>query len=893
MIAPEQRELAQRLFEGALQRTSDQRRSYLEDACPSDPRLREDVLRMVAYHEADTEFLEEPVVVQLLTGPVLEKGDLVNGRYRIVRQLGAGGMGEVYEAVDIAHPQHPERVALKTIRRDLAAIPNSSGRLHREIQLAHKVAHPNVCKIHHLDWDPRPEGNLLFLTMDLLEGETLWKRIHREGPLAAPAVLDIASQIAHGLDGAHREGVIHRDLKSANIMLVPRPDGTTRAVIMDFGLAAGEEEQGVTGSGTVAYMAPERLEGSPAGRSADLYSFGVILYEMVTGDLPFPTGTPLESRRTLPKAPSAFRRGAPRRWDRVILKCLDPKPENRYQQACAAADDLRFSPWPLVVAAVLVFALLSIPKVVPQLISMLTRPEAVAILPFETAGGSAPPTGLVDYIADELQRSPSIRRRWLIFSPSDARRARVTTGAQARAALGASYYMAGTLSAGDQSLTLTARLFRAGGSRPSASFQKTCRLDSVVCLQDGMVRAMGGLLVPQAFVPSPSPPISKEALPYYLQGLEYLRRDSLSYTQAIPWIEKAIALQPGAPQPRIALADAYLFRYRASTDKADLNLAGKILDEVMAVHAGMPEVRSSRGVVLRLQGQYEQAERELRIALQADPSNHTHHLRLAAVESAMGNEASAIAEFRKAIELQPRYWANYVDFGYFQYSHGRFGEAADLIEQLVAFAPNHAQGLAMLGGIYVDMRRNTDAERVSRRSCEIRPDRTCYVNLGVALERQWNYPEALKAYDRALASGPLSTMAYLNIANLHASLGEASQAHEFYLKAIEIAQQTLKANVQDSGTRAILAYCKAQAGDREGAQFEIGQALPSLSGVKNVQKYGVLTFESLGMRDQALETLRGVTPSVLADLETAQGTASLRQDPRYPQIAQEIRNRKE
>ena len=889
MITPQQRDLAQKLFEGALERSVDQRRRYLEDACPSDPQLREDVLRMVAGHEADTAFLEEPVLVQLLTSPMLEKGDLVKERFQIVKPLGAGGMGEVYEALDMAHEEHPERVALKTIRRDLAAMPESSARLHREIQLAHKVTHPNVCKIHHIDWDPRPEGSLLFLTMDLLEGETLWRRIRRDGPLEAPLIEDIASQIADGLDAAHAEGVIHRDLKSANVMLVPRPDGTTRAVIMDFGLAAGEEEQVATGSGTVCYMAPERLAGAASGRSADIYSFGVILYEMVTGHLPFP---PLEKRLALPKAPSAIRGGTPRRWDRAILKCLDPKPENRNERACTAADALHYSWWPLPVAAMVVATVLGILAFRPELKRLLTRPpEAVAILPFEVAGGSAPPAGLVDYVAEELHKNSSIRSKWLVFSPSDARRAKVTNAAQATAALGASYYLAGAMTGDDQSLTVTASLFRAGQSQPAASFQKTCRLDSVLCLQDGLVRAMGGLLAPQAFVPAPSPQISREALPYYLQGLEYLRRDSLSYGLAIPLLEKGIELQPGAPQLRVALADAYLLRYRASTDRADLNLAGKILEEVLVSQGGLPEVHASLGVVLRLKGQYEEAARELRIALQADPSNHITHLRLAAVETARGNDAAAIAEFQKAIELQPRYWGNYVDFGYFQFARGRLGEAAAQLEQLVAMAPDNAQGLAMLGGIYADMRRNADAERVSRRSCEILPDRTCYVNLGLSLERQWRYREAFEAYDRALASGPPSVMAYMNIANLHASLGEDPQAREFFLKAIGIAQQRLKANVQDGGTRAILAYCKAQTGDREGAQFELEQALPSLSLDKNVQKFGVLTYESLGMRDQALETLRAVTPDVLTDLESAPVAAPLRQDPRYPQIAQEIRDK--
>src|ERR1044071_2678427 len=149
-IRPEQRDLAQTLFEGARERRPEERASYLENACPSDPELRNCILRMIAFDEKDTTFLETPLLAHVLTAPLLEEGDLVDGRFRIIRLVGAGGMGEVYEAVDM---ELAGRVALKTVRRDLAGLSESSARLRSEIQLVHKIAHPNVCKIHYLGVD--------------------------------------------------------------------------------------------------------------------------------------------------------------------------------------------------------------------------------------------------------------------------------------------------------------------------------------------------------------------------------------------------------------------------------------------------------------------------------------------------------------------------------------------------------------------------------------------------------------------------------------------------------------------------------------------------------------------------------------------------------------------
>ena len=244
------------------------------------------------------------------------KGELLAGRFRIVRFVARGGMGEVYEAEDT---ELNERVALKTIRFEFAEEDRSAERFKREIQLARKVTHLNVCRtfdvFRHID--TRADGRTaetMFVSMELLTGETLRDRIRRGGKMTESEALPLVEQMAAGLDAAHRVGVVHRDFKSSNVILVPSehsPAGV-RAVITDFGLAHGLVPSGLslTGTqevvGTPAYMAPEQLNGGAITPATDIYALGVVMFEMLTGAVPFNTDNPLSTalkRLSEPAAP--------------------------------------------------------------------------------------------------------------------------------------------------------------------------------------------------------------------------------------------------------------------------------------------------------------------------------------------------------------------------------------------------------------------------------------------------------------------------------------------------------------------------------------------------------------------------------------------------------------
>jgi tetratricopeptide (TPR) repeat protein len=277
------------------------------------------------------------------------EGDLLCGRFRVERFIASGGMGELYAARDL---ELNEQVALKTIRSDIAADERIAQRFRREVQLARRVTHPNICRIFDL-FQHHPAGARTpvdFITMELLEGETLAERLHRAGRYSPEEALPIVSQLASALAAAHAVGVVHRDLKTSNVMLLPaRGSAGPRAVITDFGIAHrlkpyhdGHVTTALSGEvfGTPDYMAPEQIEGGAITPATDIYSFGIVIYEMLTGVRPFSEDTPIATalRRVSgppPRTPRELIPELPPSWDAVVMRCLARQPQRRFPDAAA------------------------------------------------------------------------------------------------------------------------------------------------------------------------------------------------------------------------------------------------------------------------------------------------------------------------------------------------------------------------------------------------------------------------------------------------------------------------------------------------------------------------------------------------------------------------------
>ncbi len=282
---------------------------------------------------------------------VFAAGDVIDGRYRIVRRVGKGGMGEVYEAEDL---EAERRVALKTVLPELLSNTKTLTRFQREIEFSQRVSHPNVLKIHGVfqthrvvDVEGRGREQLVApcLLMELLLGETVADLLQAGRTLTPEEARPLACQMAAGLAAAHRAGVIHRDLKPDNIFLVPQ-EGGTRVVLTDFGVARERDnkvtrEESLTASnvilGTAEYMAPEQLELEEASPASDIYTLGLVLFEMLTGRQPFEAETPLKVVfKRVQEDPPSPRRYLPDldpSWEQVILRCLQRKKEDRFPTA--------------------------------------------------------------------------------------------------------------------------------------------------------------------------------------------------------------------------------------------------------------------------------------------------------------------------------------------------------------------------------------------------------------------------------------------------------------------------------------------------------------------------------------------------------------------------------
>ena len=352
-MTPERWHRVTEIFHAVLDQPSSQAEAFLHGACGDDAELFAEVRGMLQEH-IRSGFLDQapPGAKPTAATPVFSAGQTVSGRYRIVRFLNRGGMGEVYEAEDL---ELKDRVALKTLLPAIAADTRMIARFKQEIQLSRKISHPNVCRVFDLARHPvegsSPETTF-FLTMEFLPGETLAARLDREGRMGCPAALPLMEQMAEALDAAHRSGIIHRDFKPSNVMLTPDGAGV-RAVVTDFGLARSfgpsprETTATATGNvmGTLDYMAPELLTGGAASLASDVYALGMVAYRMVGGALPFPSDTPLagailRSRVPVP-SPRSLAPDLDPKWERAILRALDPEPTRRFGRASEFVGALR------------------------------------------------------------------------------------------------------------------------------------------------------------------------------------------------------------------------------------------------------------------------------------------------------------------------------------------------------------------------------------------------------------------------------------------------------------------------------------------------------------------------------------------------------------------------
>jgi serine/threonine protein kinase/predicted negative regulator of RcsB-dependent stress response len=357
-------DLITKLFDAALDKPPSERMDFVHRECRGDLDLELQVRKLLAADERAGSFLEQPwlsaapVMLHLDDSPLLSPGSVISHRFEIVRMLGQGGMGQVYEAFDL---ELRERIALKAIRPEISSDPRAISRFRREVQLTRRVTHPNVCRTFDMDrhtvTKSGVQSEIMFLTMELLEGETLADLLRRTGRLRTVDALPLVLQMIEALSAAHSAKIVHRDFKPSNVLLTS--SGTAvRAVVTDFGLArilhlqeaspAESVAASFTGShellGTLVYMAPEQIESGEATVSSDIYSLGLVMFEMVAGRRPFfdpiPFGEAVKRIKEPAPSPREFVPDLDLQWEAVICKCLEVQPKDRFESVAQVAESV-------------------------------------------------------------------------------------------------------------------------------------------------------------------------------------------------------------------------------------------------------------------------------------------------------------------------------------------------------------------------------------------------------------------------------------------------------------------------------------------------------------------------------------------------------------------------
>ena len=423
------------ILANALQKPPAEREPYMRMACNNDEDLYREVVEAMEWEARMGSFLLEPWVEFAKLARPFQAGQVIEERFEIVREIGEGGMGIVYEAFD---RKRDLKIAIK------AAKPGFQRLLSPELEGALKVRHHNICLVNQIHTAQTEYGEIDFLTMEFLDGETLSARLKARGKLPEAEALEIARQLCAGLAEAHRSGVIHRDLKSANVILCRDRDGSVRAVITDFGLAGGDTEASVL-AGTPRYIAPEIWQGKPASKASDIYALGMILYDMVRG---LNADTPVSKEelvQTIPPPPDTIAHGLSTRWARTIVHCLDPSAAARPRDATAVLSGLERRPlkfMPLLAIPLLALTTLVSSPVRSWLHDQIWPPPGVRLVVLPPSGSDATAVtsgGVLQDVSDRISHLRSGSRSVAVIPPGKALDLQVQTPEQAQKVLHATH----------------------------------------------------------------------------------------------------------------------------------------------------------------------------------------------------------------------------------------------------------------------------------------------------------------------------------------------------------------------------------------------------------------------------------------------------------------------
>jgi serine/threonine-protein kinase len=862
-------EIVMSLVEKALACTPDQREAFVRASCGCDTDLFIRVWGYVQWDERMNGFLADALFAPESDDP-FEPAELLDDRFRIVRKVAEGGMGVVYEAVD---EKLERRVALKCAKIGFRK------RLPPEVRNATEISHPNVCKIFEIHTACTRQGEIDFLTMEFLEGETLADRL-RSGPLGDEEARAIAQQLCAGLAEAHRNQVIHGDLKSNNVILTRGASGATRAVITDFGLARrSAANQPTQPSGTIGgtpdYMAPELWSGSKPSVSSDIYALGVLLYQLVSGRLPYGQEEPWNERL------SSKPQDVNPKWDRILQRCLDPNPARRFQDADQIAAAMAPPARRWLIAAIAAVALAVASGVVTY--ERATAPlESIrlAVLPFESDRNTAAMAEvLFRDVAGQLgQLRGGDRAKLTVLPASKIINDHVDSPAKARRLLGATHVLHAAVSMQNKDMLLHAYFTDARSGVTAKEWTANYAPGQERFAPLALAGIVTGTLHLRPLTANIT--VNGVARQDYENGLTYVRRDS-GVDTALAFMERAVAGDPDSPLTHAGLAEASWFKYFLTKDRQWLDRATESARQAELRDTDAAPLHRIAGILRANAGQYEMAEAEYRRAIELEPTNGDAYRRLGMTLEQNNQPEDALAAYRKALEAEPNYYRTNQALGSFYFNRANYTEAVRYFSKTVELAPDEPNGHFALGSAFTNVGRFADAESEFRFAIRLQETPTALHALGLVLMYEGEDSEAISYFVSALKLNPDRLSSWTELGNCYRRTNRTTEAERANRRALELADAEMAQNPRDGYVRSFLAYLCARLGDRQRAESEIAQALQLSSNGANTEFMAAVTYEGLGMRDATLSVLTTASVDVLADLSRWPDVADLGKDPRF------------
>ena len=824
---------------------------------------------------------------------LLSPGDRL-GAYEIVSLIGEGGMGEVYRARDIALNRI---VAIKVLGSAALQDDTAKQRLLREARTISKLDHPNICPLYHFGHDRGTD----YLVMQYLEGETL-AAVIRRGALPVKTALTHATEIAAALQAAHERGIIHRDLKPANVMITG-----SGAKLLDFGLAiprpraeaslsadtlSGEAILTRPGTllGTLPYMAPEQLEGHPPDARSDIFSFGTVFYEMLTGRRPFvrtsQTGVMTAILGFTPLPPSRVNPAVPAPYDAIVMRCLAKTPSLRWQTmrelltALTQAAHGPHSSWRRrrwhyaagvgIVAASIALMVATVPRLLNTRAASRSAASGVsdvvvAILPFDVESPDPAErafwAGMSEALAAKLMQLPAAKRVNVIPSADLAARS-VATPVDARVELGATRVLRARMGTSEGGFRSVLELVDVGGGEMVRTASVSLVRENPAASQNRLVDAVLSLLDVHLTARERARLITPEgrasAYDLYLQALGYMQDDAPEKAEtAISILNEALVLDSEHAPAHAALGRAYWRKYESTRDGKWVETARQSCERALGLDEAEAAPHMCLATVENGIGRYERAIQEYQHAIEREPDNENAYIGLAEAYHKLNDLPKAEQTYKQAIAQRPNYWRSYSMLGAFYYSTGRYLDAENAFRQVIALNPDGWRAYSNLGAVQYIQGRSRDAMASYEKSMALRPNSAAASNLGTLYFYELaDYQRAATAFQQAIDIDETRHDLWGNLAWAFHWAGDTARARTAFEKATALAEERRRVNPRDAAVLMSLAEYRAALGDRASARRLMMDALSIAPDEPRLMyRAGVLYEFAFADREQALKWL--------------------------------------